>query len=532
MTPTRRAVLAGLAAAACSPREATRPSRPPVTGALRGTELLRAHAGGPESPRLPPRASVDVVIVGAGIAGLVAGWRIERSGYPGTVVVLELGAAPGGTAVSGSGPNGPYPWGAHYLTLPAREAGYLRALLEDLGVIVGFDGAGAPLYDPMALCFAPEERTWVEGVWVEGLWPTGRTTAEDEASLVAFTERVAEWHARVGRDGRPAFALPVARCSRDPDIRALATRSFAEWLDAERLGGAAFRAWVEYACRDDFGTRLHETSAWAGLHYFASRRPWAGDARDLGTEVLTWPAGNGLLVERLRARQADAVRTGCVVTAVTPDGEVWGEADDGPIALRASQVILAVPTRMANRLAGLARPHPDSTPWRVAQLHVDRLPRGIGVPAAWDSVVWGSEALGYVTNTHQLGTADGPAVLTWYEALVGDPVERRTALRAATWEDGLARVRADLARSHPDLDEVLSAVDVWHWGHGTTRPAVGLHAGDALDALARPVGRLRFAHTDLSGMSLFEEAAWHGVRAAEEALDALGHPLAERLAVA
>jgi hypothetical protein len=30
-------------------------------------------------------------------------------------------------------------------------------------------------------------------------------------------------------------------------------------------------------------------------------------------------------------------------------------------------------------------------------------------------------------------------------------------------------------------------------------------------------------------MSLFEEAAWHGVRAAEDVLDALRHPLTERL---
>ena len=43
------------------------------------------------------------------------------------------------------------------------------------------------------------------------------------------------------------------------------------------------------------------------------------------------------------------------------------------------------------------------------------------------------------------------------------------------------------------------------------------------------MGRVHFAHTDQSGMSLFEEAAWHGVRAGEAALDALGLAPAERL---
>ena len=40
--------------------------------------------------------------------------------------------------------------------------------------------------------------------------------------------------------------------------------------------------------------------------------------------------------------------------------------------------------------------------------------------------------------------------------------------------------------------------------------------------MTRPLGRVHFAHTDLSGLALFEEAHDHGVRAAEEVLTALG----------
>jgi hypothetical protein len=32
------------------------------------------------------------------------------------------------------------------------------------------------------------------------------------------------------------------------------------------------------------------------------------------------------------------------------------------------------------------------------------------------------------------------------------------------------------------------------------------------------VGDVHFAHSDLSGLPLFEEAQWHGIRAAEEIL--------------
>jgi hypothetical protein len=36
---------------------------------------------------------------------------------------------------------------------------------------------------------------------------------------------------------------------------------------------------------------------------------------------------------------------------------------------------------------------------------------------------------------------------------------------------------------------------------------------------------LHFAHSDLGGLALFEEANWHGVRAAEQVLAGLGRPV-------
>jgi hypothetical protein len=40
-------------------------------------------------------------------------------------------------------------------------------------------------------------------------------------------------------------------------------------------------------------------------------------------------------------------------------------------------------------------------------------------------------------------------------------------------------------------------------------------------ARTSPVGKLHFAHTDLSGLALFEEAFDHGLRAAREVAAAL-----------
>ena len=46
----------------------------------------------------------------------------------------------------------------------------------------------------------------------------------------------------------------------------------------------------------------------------------------------------------------------------------------------------------------------------------------------------------------------------------------------------------------------------------------GLYDVRTLQAARAPLGRLHFAHTDLSGMALFEEAQAWGVRAADAIL--------------
>jgi hypothetical protein len=50
------------------------------------------------------------------------------------------------------------------------------------------------------------------------------------------------------------------------------------------------------------------------------------------------------------------------------------------------------------------------------------------------------------------------------------------------------------------------------YGHAMSIPVPGLRGSAALQALSRPAGRVHFAHSDLSGYSVFEEAFSHGMR--------------------
>jgi hypothetical protein len=55
-------------------------------------------------------------------------------------------------------------------------------------------------------------------------------------------------------------------------------------------------------------------------------------------------------------------------------------------------------------------------------------------------------------------------------------------------------------------------------GHAMVRPTVGAIFSAERQALKRPNGGLIFAHSDISGLSLFEEAQYRGVVAADHVL--------------
>ena len=82
-------------------------------------------------------------------------------------------------------------------------------------------------------------------------------------------------------------------------------------------------------------------------------------------------------------------------------------------------------------------------------------------------------------------------------------------------------VMSDLVPAHENLHKLVTRLDVVRWGHAMTQPRVGFVWSGARQKATLPVGRVHMAHSDLSGLALFEESLHHGVRAAEEVFEAL-----------
>jgi hypothetical protein len=266
------------------------------------------------------------------------------------------------------------------------------------------------------------------------------------------------------------------------------------------------------------------------LHYFCGRRGWA--AEGASDRDLTWPEGNGRLAELMRASVAGQIATANPVFKVgaDADGAVVDHYDitaARSVRSRAAVAILALPSHVVQRVApGLL---PDAaypqTPWVVANITVTRKPRGPGVPLAWDNVSAGSDSLGYVVATHQSSSAgDGPTVLTWYLPLSTlAPATARQLLASRDLAGWQRLVADDLLAMNPDLDGAITRIDVWRWPHAMPVPQPGFLSHPVRVAAARLTPPLLVAHSDISGLSLFEEAHHRGVLAAEAAMRSVGH---------
>jgi protoporphyrinogen oxidase len=529
----RRTVLATLsvlpfAGLACGRR------RPlPFSGELLGPSLDLGHLVRDGALPVPERYQpVPVLIVGGGVAGLSAAWHFEHRGFK-DYLLLELEGEVGGTSRSGCNGVSAYPLAAHYVPAPTREVGPLVELLEECGVIEGYDAKGEPVFGEQHLVRSPDERIFHHGQWWEGLYLHAGESAEDVRQYRAFFQEIDRWVAWRDDKGRRAFALPRSRGSDAPEVRALDGLSFKAWLDARSFTSERLLWLLDYAVRDDFGSRLDTTSAWAGLFYFAARKQKPGEE---SRPLLTWPEGNGFLVHHLRDRCRANIRTACAATRIEPlpDGSVnvsiWNSRENRAAGFQAQRVIFAGPVQMAGRVIPALREVRGkaffeafpATPWLVANLTLRTRPKETGFPVAWDNVLRASDGLGYVVATHQSLRDHGPTVWTYYHAFAGpDPKADWLRLAAMDWRACAELVVNDLKKAHPDIERHIARLDVMRWAHAMIRPRPGLLFSAELELARQPFRGIHFAHSDLSGFALFEEAQDHGIRTAEEVLAAL-----------
>lgn len=503
-----------------------------IKGELKGPDEKAGHLLRDKISFQEPISSrfVKTIIIGSGISGLSAARWLKKEGHH-DFELLELEDHAGGNSHTRSNTTSSYPLGAHYITIANNEDQLLIDFLQEVNVITHFE-KGLPFYNEFYLCFDPEERLLINGQWQEGLIPQFGLKKEDKEQISKFFSLISELKKAKGKDGKYAFDIPLDKSSTDPLYRKLDQLSFKAYLLQQGFNSKYLLWYLNYCCKDDYGQKTDDVSAWAGLSYFAGHKGKAANAEE--GAVLTWPEGNGWLVNQLRATLKDHIRTSSMVHSVR-------QLSDGKIAIDfidllkkktcriiAEDIIVASPQFVNKRiLKAIGRPIFDIecisySPWMVANITVNNFPSAEGAKGlCWDNVPYDKPSVGYVYAGHQATDVSSPLkVITYYLPLC-DQESRisRLAAYSRNYDQWLDLIIPELEFMHPGITAVIENIEVWVWGHGMVIPRVNYLWGGDRQRAALPVDhQIFFAHTDLSGISLFEEGFHQGIRAAKELL--------------
>ena len=275
-------------------------------------------AGCAAMPRVSGAGDSDVVVVGAGIAGLTAAWRLRQAGV--RVRVFEAQGRVGGRMLS---LRNHFPDG-QVVELGGEliDTGHvrIRALAAELGLVLDdlLDGEHA------ADTWHFDGRVLREHEIVEAFVPVARAIERD---LAALGEGELDY-----RDANPAF-------------RALDALSIAQWLDRNGVSGW-LRKLIDVAYTTEMGLEIDQQSALNFLTFIGTGDADAFKVFGESDERFHVRGGNDLVVQRLGDRLDDVIESGHALEAVAARGDGYVLSFRAGAASRdvvARQVVLALP---------------------------------------------------------------------------------------------------------------------------------------------------------------------------------------------
>jgi hypothetical protein len=495
---------------------------------LSGTNHILGHRLRVKNfPKPNRQIHIPYLIVGGGISGLSAARQFVQSGVS-DFLLVELENHLGGNSSNGQNQYSKFPLGAHYLPLPNFQDKALLRFLEESQIILSYDPQGFPVFDEQQLAFAPDERLFYKNAWQEGLVPkTGNSTVA-HTELQRFFTMMHHFRTAKGSDGKYYFDIPLSHSSSEAVIRAYDQMTMKAWLLQNNFTSKSLIEYVDYCCRDDFGLGVDFVSAWAGLHYFAARKQDASS--DQKDTVLTWPEGNARLAQHLKHfSEGKTLKNHLVYDVQIKNDKVVANVFDAnsktSLEIIADHVIMATPQFVNHYIIKERKQAADTfeyAPWLLATLVVSDLSDNFSYPLCWDNVIHGAKGLGYVYDQHQaLEQLQTQKVITYYYSFSSNDTKKSRRLVYSQMEEYWKQmVFDDLKLAHPDIESQTQSIAVHLLGHGMISPVPNFIFGQAKSQAAQSIqNKIHFAHSDLSGISIFEEAFHQGINVVKTILN-------------
>ncbi|MFA6236059.1 MAG: FAD/NAD(P)-binding protein [Bacteriovorax sp.] len=498
-----------------------------IPGSIMGANSRAGHLLRSKIETVPTKTvKMKTVIVGGGIAGMSAAWKLKKNNDD-NFVLLEMDSRTGGNSQSDENEISKYPWGAHYVPIPNMYDLNIKELFEDFGIITGYE-KNLPVINEYYLCSDPEERLFYQGKWQDGLIPTNGVTESDRNQYNQFFNFVDSLKGKKGKDGKLLFAIPLDLSSQDTEYLALDKISISDYMLSRNWDSKPLHWYVDYCCRDDFGVSSRDVSAWAGIHYFASRIGLCANSDS--QRNITWPEGNGWLADKLKNFSSNHINCNQLaynIEIISPEKayvDVLNPVTNEFTRYEAQNIIYCGPRFTADKVIKdqnfKSSKNLIYSPWLTANISLKQKPRGEGHQLSWDNVSYYSDSLGYIVATHQdLKFNHNETVITYYLPLDKLSIlESRHAAYLKSYDDWLDLIIPDLQSFHSNILQDITKIDLWIWGHGMISPSINYLWSEEREQMKKPIGPVQFAHTDMSGISIFEEALYHGCNAANNIL--------------
>jgi monoamine oxidase len=440
----------------------------------------------------------DLIVVGAGYAGVHCAVEYERLVPDARVLVLEAADAPGGRARSRPQPQGTaISLGAHYLGVRHRRALTLaRRLLGDDQIY-----SHIPNFGP-----DPAFRMWLDGRWRITTRSTSFLQIQGLSKRMPMHDRLRMFESLLLYLALEQL-IDVRRPWDSIFARRLDSITVEEWVTSQQAPQWISQMWG-VACIGLYSAEKERLSLLYWLWYFASNGGFTKVVNDFegGPQEFGVRDGLGGLLERHAAELRGELRTSTAVSRIEHDRDgAWVTTADGE-RLRAARVVIALSPAAAGRIAF---DPPPSEPRRL--LHSQQMGHACKAIAHYREPWWhdsleGRHFIGYdagssgsvewVLDTSVPGTNEYRLMCFVHPRMWTEHPEP-AALDAALREE-LVRVTGDeRARAVERLD-LHNWVCEAHIGGGPNTIMAPLVLSRLGPILQRPEGRLWFCSSEYS----------------------------------
>ncbi len=498
------------------------PNKPlSFSGSIKGEKHSFGHQMRDKKMKLPaliPSDHIyDVVILGGGMSGLTTARRLQKDGIS-NVLIIEKEEQVGGLCRGGEHNGLPYACGAHYSDFPEPHMKAVNEVFEDCGIISGYDNNSWPIIDQKYLLKEDMHQLFTNGKWEPHDYPYRLANDEDEAQLGLFEQKLWELSTWTDSEGRYGLGLPLRGLSNDSSILALDKISMEEFLIKNKLTSKLLHWYCNIWIVDEFGVTIDRCSAWAGLQFFRNKIKPKGKK----TPTVTFPKGLGYLSEKLAGKLPQGtIQTNHWAVQMQQQENlvlttIWDENKQEFYQVKSKKAVFALPKHQVYHIVPELRTigrnefqNLHYAPWIVANIHLKHLPDYGSERIKWDNTIYDSWTMGYVNNQHQMPnppSPDEPHIVSLYACYPNEIKTKRALMENLDWEHWAGTLLTELEKAHPTIEELITQMDIWIWGHPMRQPVVGSVWGEQRKKMNEPHGNIHFGHVDVCGIPVIEEA--------------------------